>query len=83
MIFYTYFNTLAHSIVGIKRKIPSSKFLGWGILSFTIALIIAIIIAFLMASVLSDSEVVENVLTYLLVFDIIIAILSIPLSMTA
>jgi len=83
MIFYTYFNTLAHSIVGIRRKIPSGKFLGWGILSFTISIIVLIILGFLMASVFSDSEGVENFMLIVFIAVIIIGVLSIPVSMTA
>jgi serine phosphatase RsbU (regulator of sigma subunit) len=83
MVFYAYFNTLAHSVVGIRRGIASSKFLGWGILSFTLAIILAIILAFLMSTVLSDSDTIEGLFVYLLVADVIIAVLSIPISMTA
>jgi serine phosphatase RsbU (regulator of sigma subunit) len=83
IVFYTYFNTLAHSIVGIRRKIPSAKFLGWGILSFTIAIILGIVIVALMTTILSNSYLVETTLLVILIIDIMVAILSIPISMTA
>lgn len=83
MIFYTYFNTLAHSIVGIRRKIPSGKFLGWGILSFTISIIVLIVLGFLMASVFNNSDAIENFMLFIFIAVIIIGILSIPVSMTA
>jgi serine phosphatase RsbU (regulator of sigma subunit) len=78
IVFYTYFNTLAHSIVGIRRKVPSSKFLGWGILSFTLTFIIGIIIALIMGS----SRAEETTVLLFLASDVIIAVLSIPLSMS-
>jgi serine phosphatase RsbU (regulator of sigma subunit) len=83
IVFYTYFNTLAHSIVGIRRKIPSAKFLGWGILSFTIAVVSGIIIGLLMAFVFSGSGFVETTLFIILIIAMMVAILSIPVSMTA
>lgn len=81
MAFYSYFNTLAHAIQGIKRRVPSSKFLGWGILSFSIAIVFAILMAFLF-SWLHVNQKNSGLVTFF-VADIIIAILSIPLSMTA
>jgi hypothetical protein len=82
IVFYTYFNTLAHSIVGIRRKVPSSKFLGWGILSFTIFVLVGIAMVILLA-VLGDSKINRTSVILLFVSDIILAILSIPLSMSA
>ncbi|MBP7810111.1 MAG: SpoIIE family protein phosphatase [Bacteroidia bacterium] len=81
IVFYTYFNTLAHSIVGIKRKIPSSKFLGWGILSFTISIILLIIVSVLISSVLSGIG--GDLVTFILGLLATVCVLSIPLSMTA
>lgn len=81
IIFYTYFNTLAHSIVGIKRKIPSSKFLGWGILSFTISIVLMIVIAILVSTVFKG--VGGDLVTFIMAFLATTGILSIPLSMTA
>jgi serine phosphatase RsbU (regulator of sigma subunit) len=82
IIFYTYFNTLAHSIKGIRRKVPSAKFLGWGILSCTISilLLIVIVVAITLFSygVPSDAWVIATYSCLL-----IIAILSIPISMSA
>ncbi|HWY13320.1 MAG TPA: SpoIIE family protein phosphatase [Bacteroidia bacterium] len=83
IVCYTYFNTLAHSIVGIRKKIPSAKFLGWGILSFTISILVAILLGFLIATVFANSALAENLLVYLLIIDLIISILSVPISMTA
>ena len=85
MIFYTYFNTLAHAIVGIRRKIPSAKFLGWGVLGFTISIIILIVMSFIIAALVKDDggKSVKFVVLYIYIIDIIIGILSIPLSMTA
>lgn len=81
ILFYTYFNTLAHSIVGIKRKIPSSKFLGWGILSFTISMILLIITGFLISTVFQDLS--DGLVTFIFLLLFTTCILSIPLSMTA
>lgn len=81
ILFYTYFNTLAHSIVGIKRKIPSSKFLGWGILSFTISIILIIVSGILFSKVFTGAN--DTVTTLVFLTLVITCILSIPLSMTA
>ncbi|MBK7667534.1 MAG: hypothetical protein IPJ32_09470 [Sphingobacteriaceae bacterium] len=81
IVFYTYFNTLAHSVVGIKRKIPSSKFLGWGILSFTISIILLIVIGVLISTVFNG--IADGFVNFIFGFLGTICILSIPLSMTA
>ncbi len=82
IVMYTYFNTLAHSIVGIRRKIPSAKFLGWGILSFTISILVAILLTILMSTVFSGSS-LEGLSLYLMIIGLVVAVLSIPISMTA
>jgi serine phosphatase RsbU (regulator of sigma subunit) len=82
IIFYTYFNTLAHSIKGIRRKVASAKFLGWGILSCTISFILLIIFT-LFITLFVQTE--DNDPWVLFVFSllIIVSILSIPISMSA
>ncbi len=82
IVFYTYFNTLAHAIQGIKRNIPSSKFLGWGVLSFTLSIILSIVLSILI-SFFATPETNNNLVIITFSVLIIIAILSIPLSMTA
>lgn len=81
IIFYTYFNTLAHSIVGIKRKVPAAKFLGWGILSFSISIILLIATAIFVTTAFDGKG--NDFISFILGFLAIISILSIPLSMTA
>lgn len=82
IVFYTYFNTLAHSIKGIRRKVASARFLGWGILGFTLSFILLIFstIIITMIGVGSNQETWAISIYAVL---IILAVLSIPLSMTA
>jgi len=82
IVFYTYFNTLAHSIKGIRRKVASAKFLGWGILSCTISFLILIVAGFIISLI---NPVEKNQFWILLIISalIIISILSIPISMSA
>jgi serine phosphatase RsbU (regulator of sigma subunit) len=82
IVMYTYFNTLAHSIKGVRRKIASAKFLGWGILTCTISILLMIIttltIAFTNINVTND-----GMMVFIYSFLIIVTILSIPISMSA
>jgi len=82
IIFYTYFNTLAHSIKGVRRKTPSAKFLGWGILSFTLSFVL-LIFASIVVAMISTKAISSSYALFVYIFLIILAILSIPLSMTA
>jgi len=82
IIFYTYFNTLAHSIKGVRRKIVSAKFLGWGILGFTLSFIL-LILSTVIISMISVKANGEPAALFTYAFFIILGILSIPLSMTA
>lgn len=82
IVFYTYFNTLAHAIKGIKRNIPSSKFLGWGVLSFTLSIVLSIVLSIII-SLFATPQTNNNLVIITFSVLIIIAILSIPLSMTA
>jgi serine phosphatase RsbU (regulator of sigma subunit) len=79
IVFYTYFNTMAHSIVAVRKKIPGSKFLGWGILSFTIFIILTITFTLLMA--FRDPG--GNWALIVMMFFLMLSVLSIPLSMSA
>jgi len=82
IVFYTYFNTLAHSIKGIRRKVASAKFLGWGILSCTISFILLIIVTLILTLFFHT---INNESWVLFIYStlIIISILSIPISMSA
>lgn len=82
IVFYTYFNTLAHSIKGIRRKVASAKFLGWGILTCTISFILLIIVTIIIIMITYN---VDNDTWVILVYStlIITSILSIPISMSA
>lgn len=82
IIFYTYFNTLAHSIKGVRRKIVSAKFLGWGILGFTLSFVL-LILSSVIISMISITANGEPAALFTYAFFIILGILSIPLSMTA
>lgn len=82
IIMYTYFNTLAHSIMGVRRKITSAKFLGWGILMCTISIVILIFLT--LTVTLIDSELNENTgMLFIYGLLIVSSILSIPISMSA
>lgn len=82
IIFYTYFNTLAHSIKGIKRKVASAKFLGWGILGFTLSFVFLIILSIGITMISIDAT-VKPLAIAVYVFLIIFGVLCIPLSMSA
>lgn len=82
IIFYTYFNTLAHSIKGIRRRTPSAKFLGWGILGLTLSIIL-LILSTIVVSMISIQAAGEPWALFIFGFFIVLSILSIPLSMTA
>lgn len=82
IIFYTYFNTLAHSIKGIRRKTPSAKFLGWGILGLTLSVIL-LILSTIIISLVSVQANGEPWALFIYGLLIVLSILSIPLSMTA
>lgn len=82
IIMYTYFNTLAHSIKGIRRKVASAKFLGWGILSFTLSFVL-LILSTNVFSLLSVKAAQSGPALYFYTFLLILSVLSIPLSMSA
>lgn len=82
IVFYTYFNTLAHSIKGVRRKIPSARFLGWGILGLTLSAVL-LILSTIVTSMFSMKSHEENWALFIYTFFIILSILSIPLSMSA
>lgn len=82
IVMYTYFNTLAHSIKGIRRKIVSAKFLAWGILSCTISFVLLIVVTvFITLAYINVNN--QPWVLFLNGFFIVTAILSIPISMSA
>lgn len=80
IVMYTYFNTLAHSIKGVRRKIASAKFLGWGILTCTISMLILIITTLTITFINITND---GMMLFIYSFLVIISILSIPISMSA
>lgn len=82
IVMYTYFNTMARSIKGVRRKVASAKFLGWGILTCTISMVLLIIIAFIIT--LAGITINNDFWAFILFgLPIIVSILSIPISMSA
>lgn len=79
IVLYTYFSTLVQSIIGVRRKVPGSKFLGWGVLSFTIFILFAITFALILA--IRQPE--GNWAMLLMFLSLMLSILAIPLSMSA
>ena len=80
-IMYAYFSSLILAIKGVKRRVASGKFLGWGILGFTISLVLGLIITLVFSKLIQPKN--QLIVFYFLVFDLILSVLSIPLSMTA
>ncbi len=82
IVMYTYFNTMAHSIKGVRRKVASAKFLGWGILSCTLSIVLLFVITFVIA--MAGISLNNDVWAFIIFgFLIIVSILSIPISMSA
>lgn len=71
MFITTYFGVTVLSIKALRRKYPGARYLGWGILLFTICFIVGII-----GTILLDNGVV-------LAVGMTLSVLSLPVSMTA
>ncbi len=82
IVMYTYFNTLAHSIKGVRRNIVSAKFLGWGILSCTLSMLLLIAVSLALVF-LNRNMVNGDIMLFIFGFLIIVSVLSIPISMSA
>ncbi len=80
-ILYAYFSSLILAIKGVKRRVASGKFLGWGILGFTLSLVLGLMIAIVFSKLIHPKN--QLIVFYFWIFDLILSVLSIPLSMTA
>jgi serine phosphatase RsbU (regulator of sigma subunit) len=81
IVLSSYFSSLFISIKSIRTKQRGAKFVGWGVLNFTIFLILAAIFGFLLA--LPENKLTEDILLVLLLTCIVLSILSLPISMSA
>lgn len=79
LILYSYFCSFFLSIKGIRKKLPGARFLGWGILMFTIFLIGGSITIVFLSKLLGHSSSIWGIL---ILVCFILGTLSIPLSMT-